>query len=118
MPTRTGVLKAGILRHVITIQQATSSISDSGAVTNSWADVCTLRAQVEPQGGSEVLLAGVYTPQATFYVTARFWPGLDTSMRVNFKGRLFNILNIENYQERNIWMSLLVQEGPGLRGVV
>ncbi len=115
---RSGVLKAGALRHMITIQRATASQSDSGAATNTWDDVCTLRALVEPQGGTEVLLAGAYTPEATFYITARYWPGLDTGMRVKFKDRYFNVLNLANYQERNIWMNLLVQEGPGLRGVV
>jgi len=112
--------RSGTLRHRITIERAVPTTSDSGAVSNTWEKVCDLRASIEPTGGTEVLLSGAYVPEGNFLIEARFFPGLNSLMRVNWKsrGRLLNILNINNYQERGIWMTILAQEGPGRRGIV
>ena len=69
------------------------------------------RAMVEPQGGGEFFGGAVFNPEATHTITIRYWPGLLPSMRVNFQGRLFEIVNINDYEERHIWMKIQAKEG-------
>ena len=112
-------MRAGILRHVITVESPPTERLPSGAMDPDaeWTPFCTIRAQVRPNGGTEIWGASVFNPEATHLVTIRYYPGLTAAMRVNFNGRVFNILNSNDDLERHDEILLLCTEGRS-HGVV
>lgn len=102
----------GQLRQVIIIEQrGTVTRSASGAVSYAWSTFATVRASIERLGGSEQLGPGSFQVQAAHQITIRYLAGLDSTMRVNFNGRYFDILDIDNVWERNRVHILQVREG-------
>jgi head-tail adaptor len=88
-------MKSGKLRHVITIQQATTTINAGGTPVQTWGDLYTLRAELmaevavestNPDAGAEDL------ETMTFH--ARFAPGISNAMRLIFRGEAMNIKRI------------------------
>lgn len=101
----------GKLRHVVTIEQPPADRTDSGAVVGDWTTFATIRAQVTPVGGAERLGADAFQSQSHFQVLARWLPGVDATMRLNFNGRLMDISDIDNRKERGRWMVISAVEG-------
>lgn len=101
----------GVLRQKIVIEQPGSTQGNTGGWKNAWPVFATVRAQIEPQGGSEQLGAAAFEPESIQRITIRYLPGILPAMRINFNGRYFDILNINNLQERNRWMVIMAREG-------
>jgi len=104
---------AGKLRHVISIEQPAETKSLSGGITNApWSTfVAGLRAEIEDLGGSEKSTGDNFTALSTHKITIRYYPGITTKMRVNFKGRYFDILDGNNVENRNRELDLMCREG-------
>jgi SPP1 family predicted phage head-tail adaptor len=104
---------AGKLRHVIAIESPTEAKSISGAIVNApWSVFAAgLRAEIEDLGGSEKFTGDNFTSLSTHKITIRYYPGITTKMRVNFKGRFFDILNGNNVENRNRELDLMCREG-------
>ncbi len=105
--------KPGELRHVVNIETPSQKQSESGAFSNQpWTIVAQgLRARIAPTGGSERSGAGAMIAQATHTVNLRYYPGIVPKMRVHFQGRFFDILNVNNIDERNRELQLICREG-------
>jgi len=105
------VFDPGALRHKLVIEQPGSSQGASGAAINAWATFATVRAKVEPLGGTETLGAGAFNPEASHRITIRYLSGLTPDMRINWNGRYFDIANVNNVLERGRWMVISAREG-------
>jgi SPP1 family predicted phage head-tail adaptor len=106
--------KPGELRHIVNIESPSAQPqSASGAWSNQpWTVFAAgLRARIEPTGGSEKYGAGAMIAQSTHIVNLRYYPGIVPKMRVNFQGRFFDILNVNNIDERNRELQLSCREG-------
>ncbi len=87
-------MKAGLLRHRITIQ---SFISDNstGVLSESWADLATdLPAAVHYASGREFNAAAANQAEAATRFTIRYRNDLAENMRITHEGRTFNIVAI------------------------
>ena len=65
-------MKAGMLRHRITIQRKTVVRDSFGGETVTWADVATVWANIAAIGGREYFAAGQTLAESTFTVTMRY----------------------------------------------
>jgi SPP1 family predicted phage head-tail adaptor len=109
--------KPGELRHVVNIEAPSSPPSGTQSPSGAWSNqpwtifAQGLRARIEPTGGSERSGAGAMIAQATHTVNLRYYPGIMAKMRVHFQGRFFDILNVNNIDERNRELELSCREG-------
>ena len=104
---------AARMRQRVTIEQPSESSDGAGGAVISWTSVATVWAEVMPlrSGNVEVLFAGQLEARGTHRITIRYRDDVDTSMRVSYAGRVFNIRRIHNVSEANVMLELLVEEG-------
>lgn len=110
-------MNAGKLRHKITIQQQTQTLSDSGQPTDTWADFAIVWAAINTIGGGETWRAQQANPLLTHEIAIRFMRGLNPKMRVKYvdsndgnRVRYFGIDAIKNVGERNAEIRLMCIE--------
>lgn len=103
-------MKAGKLRHRITIQKATEAPNAYGEMVQTWGTFATVSASVEPLRGRELWAAGGQQARVTTRIRIRYLRGVTSKMRVLFGSRAFEIESIIDPEERNAEMQLMCQE--------
>lgn len=107
-------MRAGRLRHRITIQQYVTGSPQqkaTGEPDGAWSTYATVWASVEPVSGREPFLAQAHLAEVTTKIGLRYRSGITSAMRVSFDSRIFDIKAILNWEERNIELQLLCTEG-------
>lgn len=104
-------MRAGELRHRITIEQLTEVPKDTfGAPARIWTTFDTRSARVRPLRGKELFDAQQVYPTVDHAIKIRHLSGVTAKMRVSFRGRIFDIKGISNRDERNIENDLMATE--------
>lgn len=95
-------MRAGKLRHRITLQSPAVTRDEFGAEVQTWADERTVWAQVEPLSGREYLEARATTQEITHRIRTRYQPdkALHPTWRVKWGARVFLIESVQNRMER------------------
>lgn len=86
-------MKAGRLRHRVTVEALTVELDSDGQQVETWADVCgqMLSADIMPVSGRELIAADAVQAKVTTRVVMRYRAGLKPSMRVVHRARIYNI---------------------------
>lgn len=110
-------MRAGQLRHRVTIQSlvgGSPSRDSGGATEESWADLATVYAAVEPLRGRELIAAQQVVSEVSGTIRIRYRDDLTitSKMRCVFESRNFEILAAVDPQERHRELVLYVREGP------
>jgi len=105
-----------LLRHRLTLQQATQTPDGAGGFEITWSDIIDLWGEISAANlksfyGFEKLFAGKLQSEISHKITIRYRNGISTSMRLLFDNRAFNIRAINNINENNEILELLVDEG-------
>ena len=103
-------MRAGELRHEITVQRYSETQNDYGEVIKDWFDLFTTRASVRPIRGSEIAINHSLVNEITHKVFIRYRANILPSDRVIFKDRIFSITSVLNYSEKDISIELLCKE--------
>ncbi len=103
-------MRAGLLRHGVTIKKPTRATGSDGKVTTSWIEFDQVWASVEPLTGKEFLESQQMKNMVTHRIRIRHLPGVVPTYRVEFDSRVFNIEYVLNADERNIEMELMCKE--------
>lgn len=105
------LVKAGKLRHRVTIRRESYSTNSFGErEISSDAIVGEQWAEIRPLKGREIEIAGQVNSEATHRVIMRYvWEILPTDY-LSFEGRRFNIAEIKNLDEREITYDILAIE--------
>ena len=107
-------MRAGILRHVVDIEDAANTNDGMGGVTQVWSDLHTgLRAAIWPLSGSERLESDKLELAVTHRIRVRYREGIKADMRVSFDGRYFNIKSVIVPDERRVMVEMLCEEIDG-----
>jgi len=109
-------MRAGNLRHVIDIQDATETPDGMGGVTVVWAAItngANLRAAIWPLRGSERIEAMKVEVAISHKIRIRYHSGITAEMRIKHGIRYFNIKSIINPDERNIMVEMMAEEIDG-----
>ena len=109
-------MRAGDLRHRISIQKRTTAQDSFGAQQTTWTDVLQCWAHVAPLSGRELFAAQAVQSETTHSIVIRYnallWkPTEAAKMRVLYSGRVFNITASNNEDERNRMLTLAATEG-------
>jgi len=103
-------MRAGRLRHRITIQQPTLTTNALGGKTKSWTDFTTVWAAIEPTTGHEIDQDHQLEPEVSARIVIRYLSGITSDMRIKYGSKYYKISGIVNPDERNRELQLLVEE--------
>lgn len=112
-------MRAGDLRHRVTIQQQVGKGKDpvTKETRETWQDVATVWAAVEPLRGREYFQAMETESEAVTRVRIRYRPGVTNEMRVQYGDRILYIQGVIDVDERHRELQLMCVEndpaGPG-----
>lgn len=107
------MMPAGRRDKLVTLQTAGTPTADvDGAPTIGYTTLTTVYAAIEPAATSslERLAVGTVISQATHTVTMPYIPGVETTSRVLFGARRFDVQSVVNEREANRELVLVVTE--------
>ena len=94
-------MKAGSLRHRITLQQPTESRDSFQEMVTTWTDVATVPAAIDWGSGRRFLEAKQLNAEVEGIVLIRYRSDIQPEWRIKYDDRYFEILSISNIQERD-----------------
>lgn len=108
-------MRAGRLRHRVTIQQLTAGSPNqkgTGEPDSAWTDVATVYADVRPLSGRQLLLAQQVSSEVTTEIEIRYRAGVTAAMRAVLGSTVYEIKAVIDPEQRHI--RLILQCGTGL----
>lgn len=103
-------MRAGRLRHRITIQDKTVVQNSFGEEDITWTEFATVWASVEPLRGREFLDGRMVTAEVTTRIRIRHLDGVRPEMRVVHGSTNYDVLAVIHLEERNREDQLMCQE--------
>lgn len=104
-------MRAGNLRHTISIQEQVETADGIGGYTLVWQTLFETRAAIWPLSSNEQLDAMKLESTATNRIRIRYRSGITSKNRVLFGTRVFNILGAPiNHDERSRQLEFIVSE--------
>lgn len=105
-------MRAGKLRHRITIQSRHTARGTMGGESAQWVDVAQcLPAAIEPLNGRELLTAQQVQSEITVRIRLRYRPGIEAKMRVLYRGEVYSIQYVINPELLNRELQLMCSVG-------
>ena len=85
-------MQAGRLRHRVSVQEyVPTQDSETGSVSEAWATMADVWAEIMPMSGREFVAAQAPTPGVTTRITIRHLDGMDASKRVMHGNAIYNV---------------------------
>lgn len=103
-------MQAGRLRHKITIQSKSVTPNAYGEEVITWGTFVECWAEISPLLGREYLAAAQVQAEITHRVRIRHRDGVYPTMRVLFGSRAFDILSVQQVEERQREIVLMARE--------
>lgn len=103
-------MKPGDLNKRITLQKPATTTNERGFEIENWEDLKTVWAAVSNLHGREYFAAATVQAENTVKFIIRYLEGLDTTMRILFQGRQYNIISIDNIKYQNHYMEIKAME--------
>lgn len=103
----------GRLRHRVTLQQRLRSGDEGGGATISWGPIATVWAEITARSGREIVLGDTPTARGAYRIVMRYRSDLDATMRLEWAGRVFEILSVRDESGTRRWLTCECEErGP------
>ena len=99
-------MRAGALRHRVTIQSGTPTRDGFGTEVLVWGTVATVWATVRSVSGREQVQPEQIFANVTHQITLRYLAGLTAKMRVLWRGRVLEIQGVREPDNRLRMMQL------------
>lgn len=106
----------GDLRSRVTFQTSTRVADGQGGFTETWASLATnptVYAYLAAVSSRERLFSQQMQYQRSHVLVIRYRTDLNTSMRITYEGREFQIKGIRNPEERKAFLILDLEENQG-----
>jgi len=100
----------GEMRHRIMFQKLTATINDNGFEVESWLDYKTVWAKAENLNGREYYQAAAVQAEKTLIFVIRYTTGIDSGMKIQFRGKQYNITSIDNTKHENKYIEIKAME--------
>lgn len=108
-------MRAGSLRHRVSIQEKTPVSDGMGGFTETWSAISGLSsvpAAIWPVSSKERIDAMKLESEVTHKIRIRYASGITSKHRILFGIRVFNIIGAPiNWEERNKYLDILATEG-------
>ena len=100
----------GNLRHRIIFQKFTTVVNENGFEEEMWQEYKTVWASASNLSWREYYQAASVKAENTVKFTIRYLPNIDTSMRIGFEGKQYNITSIDNMKYENKYIEIKALE--------
>lgn len=104
-------MKAGKLRHFITVQRKSLTVDDFGGPVEAWADLATQWALVEPLQGRELVNAQTVNAETTIRITVRYLANVKPDDRIIFDGKFYNLQSVVDPELKHRELIIMASEG-------
>lgn len=104
-------MRAGTLQHRITIQKRVTGEDEAGQPIDTWQTFAERSADVLPVKGREYVAATLAASLTTVRFLLRYLPGVDPSMRVLFRGDVYDIKAVLNEGTHDRMLTLVAEMG-------
>jgi len=94
-------MRAGELRHQVTLQSPTQARNAFNEMETTWTDVATVWAAIEWRSGRRYLEAAQLNAEVQGVIRIRYRSGVQPYWRFKFGDRYISILSMTNIYERN-----------------
>ena len=106
-------MKAGELRHRVTLQHATTSQDEYGEAIESWSELDTVWAAVEPMQGREFLEGRRLEQEVTTRIRIRYRDDLQPLvLRATWGSHTYDVVAVLEVQSRRREIHLMCREIP------
>ncbi len=105
---------SGNLRHKVQLQEPGAPTQDpnTGEQTAEWETVANIWAQIVPMSGREFIAASAEQSEVQGRIVIRYREGVDSTMRIVYRGRYYNIKAVlPDAESGKEHLSLMVGEG-------
>lgn len=107
-------MRAGTLRHQVTLQTVTETRDADGGVVETWADTATLWAAVEPLRGREYFSAKALQAEVTTRIRLRYRAAVVPKQRVTWVDgsttHTYDVLEVIEPDTRRRELALMCKE--------
>lgn len=103
-------MKIGEFNKRITFQTLAVLTNENGFESESWIDYKEVWAKAENLHGREYFEAAAIQAENTLKFTIRYIDSINTTMRILFKGKQFNITSIDNIKYANKFIEIKAME--------
>ena len=103
-------MRAGLLRHRLTIQIPSKSQNEFGEWIESWNDWATVWGSIEPNLGKRYFEAKQANSEVQGLIRIRYRTGLLPTMQVKYGDRIFKIISIVHPFEKKQELHILYKE--------
>lgn len=103
-------MRAGKLRHRITIERVTEVPGGTGEPTESWTSFAQVMASVEPLTGRELFDSSQTQQDTPTRFRTRYVPGVKVKDRISWDSRLFDIVSVSSIDERDRELEIMATE--------
>ena len=102
-------MNIGKMRHRITFQSLPDDKDTMGGYGDEWVDGATVWAQISPVSGREYF-SQMRESTVSHKIYCRYRPGISPRMRIKFGKRIFRIISVLNWEERNEGLTIMCEE--------
>lgn len=99
-------MNPGELRHRIRLQKLETVVNENGFEEEEWIDHKKVWASIKNLHGREYFEAAAVQKENTVKFVIRYVPGIDTSMKILFKGKYYDITQIDNIRYENKYIEI------------
>ena len=103
-------MEIGDFRHRIVIQNLVALVNENGFEIEEWQNYKVVWASVSNLSGREYYQAAAIKAEKTIKFLIRYIEGIETSMRILFDNKQYNIVFIDNLKYKNQYIELKVLE--------
>ncbi|MEP7456790.1 phage head closure protein [Phyllobacterium sp. SB3] len=100
----------GSLNQELVLEKSSISIGETGELIESWSEIASLWAQVEPIGTGPRLLGEQQIPEVTHRVTLRYRKNISSTMRFRKGARIFQTLTLHDPDDTGRYLVARVRE--------
>lgn len=104
------LMRAGLLRHRLTIQTITQTQNAMDEWVDSWIDWVTVWGSIEPNLGKRYFEAKQANSEVQGLIRIRYRSGVLPTMRIVYGDRIFKIISIVHPFERKRELHILYKE--------
>ncbi len=103
-------MEIGELRHRITFQKLITILNENGFEIDTWKDYKMVWASISNLQGREYYAAAAIKAENTVKFKIRYIYGIDTTMRIMFREKSYNIISIDNIKYENKYIEIKAME--------
>lgn len=100
----------GRLRHELALEECSYLPDSFGGHTETWAEIASLFAMIEPVSARSVFGAGQSLETVTHRITIRWRGHVASGMRFRRQGRVFSIVTVHDPDESGRYLVCQVKE--------